>query len=102
MWRKTTNKYEARLHEKLDKLIPALCLKYMVQCDNAEQLIDMLKSKVDFPFVYGRGKRKSELQRDIEQLSELVTRRRNTKNIKQHFREETAFQRRIPMRPSCT
>ena len=96
VWRKTTNKYEARLHEKLDKLIPALCLKYMVQCDNAEQLIDMLKSKVDFPFVYGRGKRKSELQRDIEQLSELVTRKKKYEKYQATFSGRNSFSKTDP------
>lgn len=102
VWRKSTNKYEARLHEKLDKLILDLCLKYMVQCDDAEQLLDMLKSKVDFPFVYGRGKRKRELQRDIEQFQSLLRVKKSMKNIKQHLQEETAFQRQILTQPSCT
>lgn len=96
VWRKSTNKYEARLHEKLDNLIPDLCLKYMIQCDNAEQLLDMLKSKVDFPFVYGRGKRKSELQRDIEQLGELVTRKKKYEKYQATFSGRNSFSKTDP------
>lgn len=68
----------------------------MVQCDNAEQLIDMLKSKVDFPFVYGRGKRKSELQRDIEQLSELVTRKKKYEKYQATFSGRNSFSKTDP------
>ena len=76
VWKKSTTKYEIRLLEKLDKLIPDLCLKYMVECKDPEELLNALNLKVQTPFVYGRGKRKSELQRDVEQLTELVTRKK--------------------------
>lgn len=56
----------------------------------------MLKSKVDFPFVYGRGKRKSELQRDIEQLSELVTRKKKYEKYQATFSGRNSFSKTDP------
>ncbi|MDD6763355.1 MAG: hypothetical protein PUD92_06995 [Clostridiales bacterium] len=64
VWKKSTNKYVARLLETLNSLLPELYIKYAVSCDTAEQMLDILKSKVMEQFVYGRGKRKSELRRD--------------------------------------
>lgn len=32
VWKKSTNKYEAKLLEKLRKLVPDLCLKYTLNC----------------------------------------------------------------------
>ena len=63
VWKKSTNKYEARLLEKLEKIHFELCFKYMVNCESAEALLEELKAKVTFSFVHGRGKRKTELQR---------------------------------------
>ena len=76
VWKKSTNKYEIRLLEKLEKIHFELCIKYMVNCESAEELLKELNAKVRFPFVYGRGKRKTELQRDIEQLTDLLTRKK--------------------------
>ena len=91
VWKKSTNKYEIRLLDKLNKLIPELCLKYMLCCDNSEELLDKLKSKVTTPFVYGRGKQKSELQRDIEQLTELVLRQKKYEKYQSTFAGRNSF-----------
>lgn len=96
VWKKSTNKYEARLLEKLDKFVPELCLKYMLNTDSPEQLLDMLKAKVQTPFVYGRGRRKSELQRDIEQLTELVLRKEKYENYQATFSGRNSFSKTDP------
>ena len=96
VWKKSTNKYEARLLDKLDKLIPEMCSKYMLCCDDAENLLDILKSKVEIPFVYGRGKRKSELQRDIEYLTELVLRKKKYEKYQSVFSGRNSFSKTDP------
>lgn len=96
VWKKSTTKYEARLLEKLDKLMPDLCLKYMVNCKEPEEFLDVLNSKIQTPFVYGRGKRKSELQRDIEQLTELVNRKEKYENYQKTFSGRNSFSKTDP------
>ena len=96
VWRKSTNKYESRLLEKLNNILPELCIKYAVSCDTAEQMLDFLKSKVSVPFVYGRGKRKSELQRDIELLAELVARKDKYEKYQSTFAGRNSFSKTDP------
>ena len=96
VWKKSTTKYEIRLLEKLNKLISDLCLKYMVNCEEPEDLLNALNLKVQTPFVYGRGKRKSELQRDIEQLTELVERKKKYENYQKTFSGRNSFSKTDP------
>ena len=96
VWKKSTNKYEARLLEKLEKIHFELCFKYMVNCETAEELLEELKAKVTFSFVHGRGKRKTELQRDIEQLTELVTRKKKYEKYQATFDGRNSFSKTDP------
>ena len=96
VWKKSTTKYEIRLLEKLDKLIPEFCLKYMLPHMEAEELLEELKSKIRTPFVYGRGKRKSELQRDIEQLEAMVQRKKKYEMYQQTFAGRNSFSKTDP------
>ena len=96
VWKKNTTKYEVRLIEKMDKLIPDLCHKYEVECKEAEELLNVLNSKVQTPFVYGRGRRKSELQRDIEQLTELVGRKKKYETYQETFAGRNSFSKTDP------
>lgn len=96
VWKKSTNKYEARLDEKLEKLLLELGNKYGVIAKEADILLSALEEKADFPFVHGRGKRKSELQRDIEQLRELIARKRKYQGYDQIFRGRNSFSKTDP------
>ena len=96
VWKKNTNKYETRLLDKLNKLMPELCMKYTLCCDDAENLLEMLKSKKQTPFVYGRGRRKSELQRDIEQLEKLVLRKKKYETYQLTFKGRNSFSKTDP------
>lgn len=91
VWKKSTNKYEARLDAKIETLLPALCNKHGVLANTLEELLQILNDRVDFPFVHGRGKRKSELQRDIEQLLELAARKRKYTQYNATFRGRNSF-----------
>lgn len=96
VWKKSTNKYEARLLDKLDKKYIELCTKYMIECESAEELLNKLKAQVNFPFVHGRGKRKTELQRDIEQLTEMLDRKEKYEKYQSTFGGRNSFSKTDP------
>ena len=96
VWKKSTNRYEARLVEKLDKTVFELCVKYMLCRTTPEELLEELKSKMKTPFVYGRGRRKSELQRDIETLSEMVSRKQKYEKYQTTFSGRNSFSKTDP------
>ena len=96
VWKKSTTKYEARLLEKLEKLYEELCAKYMTASQTADDLLKDLKSNISEPFVYGRGKRKSELQRDIEQLEEMLHRKSKYENYQATFDGRNSFSKTDP------
>ncbi|MBQ7144219.1 MAG: hypothetical protein IJR65_03570, partial [Oscillospiraceae bacterium] len=50
-----------KITEKVEKLLPVYCEKYGVMAEEAGALLAQLEARVDFPFVHGRGNRKSEL-----------------------------------------
>ena len=96
VWKKSTNKYEARLDEKLEKLLPVYCKKYGIMALEAGELLAQLEAKVDFPFVHGRGSRKSDLQRDIELLRELLARKAKYQRYDETFRGRNSFSKTDP------
>lgn len=96
VWKKSTNKYEARLLDKLEKEYNELRTKYMIDCENPEELLNELKAQVNSPFVYGRGKRKTELQRDIEQLTEMLDRKGKYEKYQSTFDGRNSFSKTDP------
>jgi len=96
VWRKSTTKYETRLNEKLEKLMPELSAKHGVLYESPEGLLFGLESKMTAPFVYGRGRRKTELQRDIEQLRELLCRKAKYEKYQETFKGRNSFSKTDP------
>jgi transposase len=96
VWKKSTTKYETRLYDKLAKLTPELCSKYGILADTPEELLSELEGQVTIPFVYGRGKRKSELQRDIEILRELLNRKTKYAKYQETFKGRNSFSKTDP------
>lgn len=96
VWKKSTSKYEARLDAKLEKLLPELCGRHGVVAADPNTLLYVLEQKADFPFVHGRGNRKSDLQRDIEQLRELLGRKQKYKGYNETFRGRNSFSKTDP------
>jgi len=96
VWKKSTTKYEVRLHAKLAKLMPELCSGYGILADEPEELLHTLECRVTAPFVYGRGKRKSELQRDIELLRELLGRKGKYAGYQETFKGRNSFSKTDP------
>ncbi len=96
VWKKSTTKYEENLDKKVKKLVPELCAVYGVLANNLQELLAALEAKVDFPFVHGRGKRKTQLQRDIELLRELQARKQKYEHYDKTFRGRNSFSKTDP------
>ena len=96
VWRKSTTKYETRLLAKLEKLTPELSSKHGVLAESTEGLLFGLETRMTTPFVYGRGRRKSELQRDIEQLRELLSRKAKYEKYQETFKGRNSFSKTDP------
>jgi len=96
VWNKSTTKYEKRLNGKLQKLIPEMCTRHGILADTPEELHRALEQKVTIPFVYGRGKRKSELQRDIELIRELLGRKIKYAGYQETFQGRNSFSKTDP------
>lgn len=96
VWKKSTNKYEARLDEKIKTTLAELRIRYSIECDGLEDFLRTLERKVDFAFVHGRGKRKSQLQRDIEQLRDFEARKRKYSDYNNTFCGRNSFSKTDP------
>ncbi len=96
VWKKSITKYETRLHERLTKLSWELISRYGILANTQEELLCALEGKVSIPFVYGRGKRKSELQRDIELLRELLGRKAKYAGYQETFKGRNSFSKTDP------
>jgi len=96
VWKKSTTKYETRLRVKLEKMTPELCARYGMLADTPEELLRDLEGRITTPFVYGRGKRKSELQRDIELLRELLSRKGKYAGYQETFDGRNSFSKTDP------
>jgi len=94
VWKKSTDKFEDRLLKKLGELSEELCRKYGILDDN--NILEILKSRMDVPYVHGRGHRKSELQRDIEQLEELLKRKAKYSSYQKTFNGRNSFSKTDP------
>lgn len=91
VWKKSTNKYEQRALDKIEKLTAVLQNKYCIVTADEFELLKILKEKHTEPFVHGRGKRKSELQRDIEEYEQLLTRKVKYESYQDTFDGRNSF-----------
>lgn len=96
VWKKSTTKYETCLHERLTRLLPELCSRYGILADTPEELLHGLEGRVTTPFVHGRGKRKSGLQRDIELLRESLNRKAKYVMYRETFKGRNSFSKTDP------
>jgi transposase len=102
VWKKSTNKYEARLDEKLTKLLAQLTVEYPILIPpdaTAEEYLNALKTRANalgLEFVHGRGKRKSQLQKDIETLTEYLNRKAKYISYNETFKGRNSFSKTDP------
>lgn len=96
VWKKSTTKYETRLLEKLELACLELRERYGILSLEAEEVLLSLEARVTAPFVYGRGKRKSELQRDVELLRSLLERKAKYAQYQKTFKGRNSFSKTDP------
>ena len=78
VWAKAVEKNLRKLNVRINQELPELCKKYGLSDsstlqDLAEELIK-IRNLFEIKFVYGKGKRKTELQRDYDRVYEYLER----------------------------
>lgn len=99
VWKKSTNRYQERLEKNVVSFLPELNKRYGTSFTDKTSLSEILKelhSKVTMPFVYGRGRRKSDLQRDIEKITEFLERSEKYNNYQETFAGRNSFSKTDP------
>lgn len=84
VWKKATDKFESKLQENIKVILINLKNDFDVKVNNVESKISVayisnlvkklieIKEKNSVEFVYGKGKRKSKLQKYLEALEEFI------------------------------
>jgi len=102
VWKKSTNKYEACLNDKIDAFFKHLLNTYPLEIPSDTSIdgcLDILKSLAgtqNLLFVHGRGKRKTQLQRDIETLESYLIRKRKYEGYNETFKGRNNFSKTDP------
>jgi len=99
VWKKSTTKYQARLNGKIATFIGEINHKYeknYTEESSHAEILNYLQSKVRTPFVHGRGKRKSRLQREIEELADYMQRTEKYANDQNTFDGRNSFSKTDP------
>lgn len=99
VWAKSTSKYESRADEKLAVLMERLTVEYGIVREGAQAYREeLLKSKETqgVAFVYGRGKRKTQLQRDMEEIDGLLARKAKYAQYNATFKGRNSFSKTDP------
>ncbi len=94
VWQKSTNKHEERCLSKLAALLERLTIEYGIVSETAEHYQAVLKEMMvtqRVGFVEGRGKRKSKLQKDFEELSSLLEKKEKYAQYQQTFKGRNSF-----------
>ena len=103
VWKKTTNKYESKLQEKIKKILPELATEFEIKIGNIENRITVAKIKEiteklydikeanNIDFVKGKGKRKSTIQKYVETLEEFIEKQSKYDNYNKIFDGRNSF-----------
>jgi transposase len=99
VWAKSTIKYEERADQKLSALMERLTVEYGIVREDAQGYLEALRecqAQRNVVFVYGRGKRKTQLQRDTEELEELLIRKAKYAGYRDAFKGRNSFSKTDP------
>ena len=96
VWKKSTGKYQARLETKMSGFLSELCSRYGWPEITAEEGRQRLSKLCTEPFVHGRGKRKSQLQRDMEALTAMLLRQGKYDEYNNTFQGRNSFSKTDP------
>ena len=94
VWKKSTNRYEGRLNLNIEAFIEKINKSYGTDYTRETELSEVcsyLLSKKTSAFVCGRGKRKSELQKDIEALQGYMERQEKYRKYNETFKGRNSF-----------
>jgi transposase len=99
VWAKSTSKYEARANEKLAALMERLTKEYGIVRQKAgryREALEEMRQARGICFSYGRGKRKTQLQRDMEELDGLLARKAKYAEYNAVFKGRNSFSKTDP------
>lgn len=107
VWKKSTNKHNLKLDEKIRKSTETLNMTYQLklQFDATQPLVQLmaavshlkqLKERNNVTFVYGKGKRKTQLQRDLEQFQEYLGKKLKYMNYLEEMGNRNSFSKTDP------
>ncbi len=99
VWSKSTSRYEARANEKIAALAERLTVEYGLVREDAQGYLEGLRdiqASRGITFVYGRGRRKSRLQRDVEELEGLLLRKEKYAKYNATFKGRNSFSKTDP------
>jgi transposase len=97
VWAKSVGKHQARLKEKQEAFVEELSERYgWIGEKTAEEIGELLEGQRSAPFVYGRGKRKTQLQRDVEAFGEMQARMEKYEKYRATFKGRNSFSKTDP------
>lgn len=102
VWEKSTSKFNKKLDVKLETLIAHLTDNYLAEIPTGtdaqgcyEMLTNLARSQ-NISFVHGRGRRKSQIQRDIELLESYLIRKTKYEGYNKKFKGRNSFSKTDP------
>ena len=103
VWRKASNKYEARLQGNVRTLLSKrLCAPLpegLISSDFMSTILETWKKQANqlgIQFVSGKGKHKTSLQRDYDKLQDFCTRQRTYEKYNSIFKGRNSFSKTDP------
>lgn len=78
VWANAVKKNAAKLYQKIEMFMKILADRYMIKLNSPEEYLSFLGNRIIYlntVFVSGKGKRKTQIQRDFEQLEEYLERK---------------------------
>ena len=103
VWKKTTDKFQAKLHEKVKNIIEEINVDFHTEYTVSEAKADVdylqeilaflkeIKEQQNIEFVNGKGKRKTKIQRVIENLSDFIERQKKYDDYNKIFDGRNSF-----------
>ena len=94
VWKKSTQKHEIKLDEKINNLILTFNKDFNTQFTDITQIktyVTKIIKKNNVKFVQGKGKRKTELQKIYETLNEYNNRKIKYQNYNSIFKDRNSF-----------